>query len=181
MLEIKNKKIHTYINENVLDIEKIIHDYTNYINTIIRNAHTNLPLEDIEEIILDVYLTLWKNQDKLDINRNISSYISGITHNLIKKKYRTYKPSENLDDYENQFSDLSNVEIDYVEAEKNKQIIENLQKLKKEDQEIFIQFYYNEKSIKEIAQTLNMSETKVKAKLFRGRRKLKKYFNRKED
>lgn len=181
MLETKNKKISSYLTNNTLDIEKVICDYTNYINTIIRNTHVNLPAEDVEEITLDVYLTLWKNQNKLDINKNISSYISGITHNLIKKKYRTYKPSENLDDYENQFADIIDIEINYIESEKNKQIIENLQKLKKEDQEIFIQFYYNEKSIKEIAQTLSMSETKIKAKLFRGRRKLKKYFNRKED
>ena len=36
-------------------------------------------------------------------------------------------------------------------------------------------FYYSSKSIKEIAKELKMSETNVKTKLFRIRRKLKKY------
>ena len=46
--------------------------------------------------------------------------------------------------------------------------------MKQEDKEIFMSYYYYAKSIKEIANTLKIAETKVKSRLFRIRQKLKK-------
>ena len=48
-----------------------------------------------------------------------------------------------------------------------------LGKMKKEDKEIFLLYYYNSRSIKEISEILNISISKVKTKLFRIRKKLK--------
>ena len=84
-----NQKIDNYMNGKILNIELAMKDYNNYIYKIIKNKYNNFSDEDIEEIILDVFLTLWNNQNKLDINQKMSSYIAGITKNLIKKKYRT--------------------------------------------------------------------------------------------
>ena len=39
-------------------------DYNNYIYKIIRNKYNNFSDEDIEEIVLDVFITLWNNQNK---------------------------------------------------------------------------------------------------------------------
>ena len=58
--------------------------------------------EDIEEIISDTYVTLWNNTEKLDINKKISSYLFGITKNLIKKKYRKIKSNSLV--FDNSFS-----------------------------------------------------------------------------
>lgn len=84
-LKVENEKIYTYIENNKLQMEKIMETYNNYISTIIRNSHINLSNEDVEEVILDVFLTLWKNQNKLDINKSMSAYISGITKNYIRR------------------------------------------------------------------------------------------------
>ena len=46
--------------------------------------------------------------------------------------------------------------------------------MKQEDKEIFMSYYYYAKSIKEIADTLKIAESKVKSRLFRIRKKLKK-------
>ena len=81
-----NQKIYNYMDGKILNIELAMKDYNNYIYKIIRNKYNNFSDEDIEEIILDVFLTLWNNQNKLDINQKMSSYIAGITKNLIKKK-----------------------------------------------------------------------------------------------
>ena len=85
-MEIKNKKISSYICKNELKIEDIVKDFSNYVYTIIRKSYINLSSEDIDEIVLDVFLAVWKNTPKLDINKDMSAYISGITKNLIKKK-----------------------------------------------------------------------------------------------
>lgn len=176
-MEVKNRKIYNYISNNILKIEDIMNDYTNYIYTIIRNSYVNLPDEDVEEIVLDVFLTIWNNQRKLDINKKLSSYIVGITRNLIKKKYRSYITNENIEDYEDQLVDLTNIELIFSENEKQKVILDELEKMENEDKEIFIQYYYEERNIKEISKIFNISESKVKSKLFRIRKKLKKVLN----
>lgn len=173
-MKVKNKKIYSYINNNNLEIEKIVNDYTNYIYTIIRNTSINFLQEDIEEIILDVFLTLWNNQEKLNINNSMSAYIAGITRNLIKKKYREIKICNNIEDYEEELICLQNLEIGFVQNEKTKIIQNELEKLKVEDREIFVEYYYAQRSIREISIIFNITESKVKSKLFRIRRTLRK-------
>lgn len=136
-----NQKIYNYMDGKILNIELAMKDYNNYIYKIIKNKYNNFSDEDIEEIILDVFLTLWNNQNKLDINQKMSSYIAGITKNLIKKKYRTNNNDKN----------------------------------------IFIKYYYWGQSIKEISNSFNISESKVKSKLFRTRKKLHKVLKKRGD
>lgn len=173
-LEIKNRKIYTYIEQDELLIEKIIEDYMNYIYSIIINMARDLKQEDIEEIMQDVILTLWKNQDKLDINKSMSAYLSGITKNLVKYKCRQRKIHTNIDDWEEQLSDFKNLDWVIEKNEREKIISQELETLKENDREIFIKYYYYEKSIKEISNFFNMSESKIKSKLFRIRKILRK-------
>ena len=120
-MEHYNKKISSYISDNKLDMENVIKDYTNYVSTIIRNNASILVTEDIEEIILDVFTALWKNQYKLDFNKSMSAYISGITNNLIKYKLRQKKNvNSNIDEFENQIIDLDNVELSVMQNEREK-------------------------------------------------------------
>ncbi len=53
--------------------------------------------------------------------------------------------------------------------------IENIiNNMDKESKEIFIYFYYEQRKIKEISKILNISESKVKTRLHRVRKKIKK-------
>lgn len=174
-MDVKYKKIHSYIVQNTLNIEDVMKDFSNYIYTIARNSYYELQNEDIEEIVIDVIFTVWKNQEKLDFNKKMSSYIAGITKNLIKKKYRNIKIIDNIDDYEEKLIDFSNIELQYTEKEENSNIMMQLELLKSEDKNVFMKYYYEEKSIKEISKLSNMSESKIKSKLFRVRNKLKKF------
>ena len=179
-MKIKDVQIYNYFSGNKLLIENVVDDFSNYIYTIIRNSNLKISDEDIEELVSDVIFALWKNQDKLDINKKITPYIAGITNNLIKKKYRDTKVFDNIEDYENNLIEDSNIELQFIENEFNEDIIKQLDKLKKEDKDIFILYYFNEKNIKDIANELNMSESKVKSKLFRTRKKFKKYLKERE-
>lgn len=171
-MEVKDKKIYDYIRNNELQIEKALKDYTNYVYTIIRKACSKLPKEDIEEINLDVFLTLWKNQNKLNTNNNMSSYIAGITKNLIKQKYRFIKINDNILDYEEHLISNLNIELIHSKNEQNAIIVNELKKLKEEKRSIFILYYYEDKSIKQISSLKKLSESKVKTELFRIRKKL---------
>lgn len=173
-MEKVNDKIYYYIKNNELEIEEIMKKYNPYIYTIINRSPIMFSKEDEEEILLDVYLTLWNNKKKLDINKSMTAYIAGITKNLILKKARQQKCTENIEEYQEQLATMENIELDYVESQKNKFIINQLEKMKQEDREIFIAYYYEERKIKEIAMAFKISESKVKSKLFRTRNQLKK-------
>ncbi|OKZ66661.1 MAG: hypothetical protein BHW02_01215 [Clostridium sp. 28_12] len=70
------KEIKHYIKNNELDLEKIINEYSSYTATIINNmARDSLNNEDKEEVVSEVFFILWKNKNKLDINKYLSSYI----------------------------------------------------------------------------------------------------------
>jgi RNA polymerase sigma-70 factor (ECF subfamily) len=173
-------KIDNYFIDDVLQVEALMNDYTNYILTIIRKFSFNLSEEDIEEIMLDVFLTIWNNQEKLIRDCNMSPYIAGITKNLIRKKYRKLKVVENIQDYDEKLVSLENIELIFSQNEKNRAVLEEVNKMKSDDKEIFIAYYYDEKRVKEISIMLNISESKVKSRLFRIRKKLKKVLKERE-
>lgn len=166
--------IYMYIKKDKLDIDKIIDDFSGYLYTIIQNS-ANFQKEDIEEIISDTYLILWNNQYKLDLDKKLSPYLVGIVKNLIKQKYKIfYNTNENIENYEDIL--IANEEIDVVieNNEVNRKIIELLNKLKQEEKEVFYEYYFYFRKIKEIAITNNISESKVKVILHRTRNKLRK-------
>ena len=67
----KDSKIHNYFNGNKLLVENIVNDFSNYIYAIIRNSNLRILDEDIEELVSDVFFTIWRNKDKLDLNKKI--------------------------------------------------------------------------------------------------------------
>lgn len=146
-----------------------------YVFVIIKNSKYHFGKEDIEEIASDVFLTLWKNQDKLDINKEMASYIAGVTKNLVLKKQRNIKNKHiNIDSLEYSLYDNTNLHHQTEETEKSSIVLEELMKMKAEDRNIFTSYYYYSKGIKEISKMLNIPENKVKSRLFRIRRKMKK-------
>lgn len=166
--------IKQYINHNKLNIENVMRDYTSYIYTIINNKNCNLSDEDIEEIISDVFLAVWKNQKKLDIDKDMSSYLAGITKNLYLKKIKYLENVIDINDYENNLCEIESIELKTENNEKNNLIMIEINNMKQEDQKIFMSYYYYSKTMKEIAEQLKIKEEKVKSRLFRIRRKLKK-------
>lgn len=174
----ESKKIKQYIENNKLNIEKVMNDFTPYIYTIISNKSSKLRDEDIEEIISDVYVAIWKNRKNLDTNKEMSAYIGGITNNIFCKKLRNLKDEIDIEDYENNLYDTENIEVKIENTEKSNLIINEINSMKYEDKTIFVSYYYHSKSIREIAKEINISEEKVKSRLFRIRRKLKKVLER---
>lgn len=169
-----NKKIKEYMYNNKLNIEIIMQEFASYILKIIKNSNYNFNDEDIEEIASDVFFAIWKNQNKLDINKNMSPYIVGITKNIMLKRQRNNKKNiVNIEDLEKKLYDDNDLYVYVENNEQNNVIMTELMKMKVEDINIFTYYYYNSKQMKEIATELNITEKKVKSRLFRIRRKLK--------
>lgn len=170
-----SKKIKDYINNNELDLEIIINDYSSYIETIIDNMSKSfLSDEDKEEICSEVFFILWKNTNKLDINKKLSPYIAGVTRNVVKNYLKKKKINYDISDYENVLESSDEIELldDSIEEIR---IIENkLKSMKEIDKKVFIDYYYSSKSIKDIAKENKITEFSVKQRLYRIRNKIKK-------
>ncbi len=168
--------IEKYIKNNILDIEQLIKDYKKYIYTIAKNNSKGfLSNEDIEEIVSDTFLTIWHNKNKIEKNKILKNYISAVTKNLVLKKFRE-KQSSNLNislNDENLSSEYNDIEYVYENSLIEKTINEELKNFTKSEYQIFTKYYYFSKSIKEIASEMNISESLVKVKLHRVRKKLK--------
>ena len=169
-----NSKIKNYISNNELDLERIINDYSAYVGTIIDNIskHT-ISVQDKEEICSDIFFILWKNTYKLDINKSLSSYIAGITRNVVKDYLKKSEILYDISDYENSL--YSDEEIELLDTiEEVRKIGSKLNDMKEIDKNVFLDFYYSSKSIKDIAKEFKITEFSVKQRLYRIRNKIKK-------
>ena len=142
---------------------------------IIKNSGYLFSNEDIEEIASDVFLAVWKNKEKLDINKEITPYMAGVTKNLILKKKNNIKnENENIEEFKNVlYEKNNNIHNQIEESEKITILTKELTKMKEEDKKIFTYYYYQSKSIKDISNLLKISQIKVKSRLSRVRKKLK--------
>ena len=153
--------IYEYMNNNKLELDKVMDDFEAYIRKIINNmVNDKLSYEDKEEILSDTFFILWKNQMK--VTTSLEAYMAGITRNLVKEKLRKRKIVYDISDYENLISTGTGVEFQ-----------DDFQ-LKKIDIQIITMFYYYSKSTNEIAIDLNLSESNVRTKLNRIRNKIRK-------
>lgn len=173
----ENNLIKNYIKNNQLDIEEIIQNYTPYIYTIIRNKNSNISNEDIEEIISDVFLVTWKNQEKLDVNKELSSYLAKIAKNLYNKKLRNTRNDIDIDDYINILFEEESIELKIENTEREHLIYMLVNNMKPEDKDIFTLYYYNSMTMKQISKILNITEKKIKSRLFRIRKKIRKHLD----
>lgn len=112
---------------------------------------------------------------RLNDEAKIKPYLAGVTKNQVRKKCRTIEINYDIEEYENELME-SDFSDNIIECQEQKEILNIIEVLEKEEYEIFTMFYYDSKKIKEIAKTLNYSEGKIKVKLHRIRKKLKKIF-----
>ncbi len=172
----ERNKISNFKSNNELDIEKVINEYSNYLFKVIKNICGNyLQLEDIEEVILDVFLALWKNRDKLDDTKDIKPYISAIAHNLTKKKMTIKSEKLNITEIKEEIVQTIDDWTEVIDNSiKIKEINKILNDFSEEDYKIFTFFYYHSYKTKKIAMELGISDMKVKTKLYRIRNRIKK-------
>ena len=169
----KDKKLEDYIINKNLNLDKIVDDYTPYVRTIVQNmVSNNLSEEDKEEIIIDTFFVLWKRYEENYTIKSLSSYMAGITRNLIKEKLKSLKYTIDIEQCKN-LVEYSYIDIYTQEREEVNQLYKKIKDLKEDDIKIVTMFYYSNKSIKDIAKELNISEVNAKTRLHRIRKKIK--------
>ena len=173
----KKEILSDYLLNGKINIDKLLDDFYGYVYITVKNGVSiYLTDEDIEEIISDVFIAVWKNSRMLSNTTNIKAYLSGTAKNIIRNKYRKNEINFSISDYEEKIIDNNNLENIVENKEKDLLIKKCLKTLKEKEYKIFIMFYYEGKSTKEIAKGLNCTIGKIKVMLHRVRKKNKKNF-----
>lgn len=171
----KREMLNDYLLNDKVDIDKLLDNFYEYVYIIVKNGVSIcLTDEDIEEIVSDVFIAVWKNSKILSDTIDIKAYLSGIAKNIIKNKYRKSEINFSISEYEEKIIDNSNLEKQAEEKEQSTIIKNTLKNLRNEEYKAFIMFYYEAKTTKEIAKDLNCTVGKVKVILHRVRKKIRK-------
>lgn len=156
--------------ENALG--QLIDKYTAYVCVVIRNTvGVHLSHEDIEETASDVFFSLWENADKV---QKVKPWLGATARNKAKNRLRGVREEPLFDNESIADDDLKPEDIfisDYERSAMKKAVL----LLSSPDREIFLQHYYESRTVVAIAEELGMTEAAIKQRLLRGRQKLKNY------
>ncbi|MGN1403071.1 MAG: RNA polymerase sigma factor [Ruminococcus sp.] len=152
-------------------LEELIQAYSPYVGTIVRNIIGQyLPESDVEELTADVFVAVWEHTEQLKVGK-LSGYLAAIARNRAKNRIRSYHETVDLENLA-EICAPENVE----EAIDKKLLAEILQDvldtLPAKDREILVRYYYCYESVKQVADALNMTESAVKMRMSRARKKL---------
>ena len=160
--------------------------YNNVLKYVICNCSN---IEDVKDIVQNIYLELLKVIDTKNTINNPKSYIMGIAKNKVKEYYRfNYKAKiislfSKKEDIDLVDTIPSNIDIqkDLITKEDLEFIWNYLKNKKVIIAKVFYLYYYNNLSIKDIAIDLHISESNVKHYLYRTIQELKNILKEKGD
>lgn len=138
--------------------------------------------QDAEDILQESYIKALSKINELDKPESFSSWLNQIVANkskdfLKKKKPMLFEAEENevfevLPDEDTSFSPEENLD----QTEFQKTVMEVLDELSEEKRACVLMMYFEELSVGEIAETLEIPEGTVKTRLFSARKDLKDKF-----
>lgn len=141
--------------------------------------------EDSEECVNDTWLAAW-NTIPPKRPSILSSFLGRITRNFaisnLRKKYAAKRPDMHMTNMDNILREVEVLNqqaahsLEHTESEEELVRLLNgfLETLKERDRDIFLRRYWHMDSMAELAKRHNLSESAVKANLFRTRKKLEK-------
>lgn len=164
-------------NGDVRALERIMKKYSGYVCTVTRNFSRGLLSdEDIDEISVEIFYKLWEHRGELDIKIGLSAYLSAVTRNAVKNRFRKHPPPcEDISELD--IPSGSSVEDQAELSEMMKCLNEGLKLLSPKKREIFLRFYLYGEKTSQIARAMNISESSVRTELHRTRGKLKEYMS----
>ncbi len=170
-----NALLDSFLQNGQLDMDAVIETYY---ESVLKTAKSKLPNpEDAEDVCSNAFVVLWLNHKNglISEETSIPSYLSGIVRNLVNKEYqKQYRegPTEPIDDLE--IPDAFTPEQAMELKEKSRIVEAAIDGLSEEKRTIFLLFYYNGNSVREIAEALHLSESNIKVSLHRARKEIRK-------
>ena len=157
---------------SVNDFSILVERYKNLVFSVISRM-TNNP-DEYEDLAQDIFLKVYKNLDKYRPDYHFSTWIIRIATNHIidmRRKHRVEGVS--IDDTELPLSTGDSAEDEYIHSEMTNELNRLIDELPEIYRLPIVLYHRHDMSYKDIADSLGVSMSKVKNRIFRGRRILK--------
>lgn len=155
------------------NFDQIIDDHSRYLVRIaylyVKNWST------AEDIVQEVFVTYFQKSDQFRNESSLKTYLTKITANRSKDYLRSWKHKKDVL-FGTILAPVRGVEEVVLEQERLASLEKNLFQLPLKYREPLLLFYYDEQSIAEIANYLQLNENTVKTRLRRAKQQLKGFF-----
>ncbi|HEV7780796.1 MAG TPA: sigma-70 family RNA polymerase sigma factor [Chitinophagaceae bacterium] len=136
------------------------------------NAYCRHPA-DREDLAQEIIFTLWKGRGRFQPDHKFSTWLYRVALNVAISYYRkTKKATTNIPLSDIHTDQLAHADPVKDEEDKQQMLVQEIAALKEFDKALII-LYLEEKSYKEIAEIIGITETNVATKLSRIKEKIK--------
>ena len=156
-------------------LPELIRRYSAYAYAIASNILSHaLGEEDIEEVVSDSFLSIWEHRESIETDM-LKAYLAAIVRNKARSALRKYHAEDPLEDDVLRISIPNQPEQRILMSELREITHAAVDSLGEPDREIFQRYYFLYQKTEEISEALGLKDATVRAKLARGRRRLKDY------
>ena len=143
-------------------LEEAMDRYAAYVAKIIA-AYLNraLPPEDMEEVLSDVFVSLWNSRARLE--GDVKPYLAAIARNAARQKLRQFHPTEALSEEEFLEDRAPLPEQQAETAEQAAALRQAIHAMAPEDQALFIRVYYLDQTVEEVAAVTGQNASTLRA------------------
>ena len=136
--------------------------YAGYTSAVLGNTlRGQASREDLEELLSDVFLSLWRSREGLDpVARNRAV-------DFLRRKKETHPVPDGLPDP----APGPEEQAERREAEERLRAL--VESMEEPDRTLFLRYYYEEEPLDQVCRALRMRPSTARSRLCRGRRKLK--------
>lgn len=156
---------------------EVIDDYAPLLKSLIYKKLSFLP-DEVEEVMNDTFLKIWDNIEQFDENKGtFRNWICAIAnYRAVDRLRASYKKNNTLPLREDILMDKGNPEEIVLAMELFNGLLELLENLKDEDQEIFIDLFFEGMSYEEISIKYDISISNLYNRVSRGNKRLKENY-----
>ncbi len=134
--------------------------------------------EDAEEMAQETFIKAYKSIHSFRGDSKFSTWLFRITYNSSISEVRKKKQVTSSLDDERYQGETEELELDGPVGERRAEYVKAaLEKLEPEDYTLIFLYYYDDQSVDEITKVTGLSESNVKVKLHRARKKLYSILN----
>ena len=145
-------------------VHELMKQYQNNLYAVAFNVCKNA--EDAEDVVQDTFIQYYTSKKKFESEQHIRAWLIRVVINKAKNMNRTFwrQNKQSLEDY---------METLTFETPESENLFETVMNLPDKYRIVIHLFYYEDYTIREIAEILQISESNVKVRLSRGRTLLK--------
>ncbi len=164
----EDQLIRGVINGDQKAIRHLLDEYQDYIYSICYSVLRTK--EESEEATQDTFLKIIKALPRYVKRGKLSTWIYSVAYRTALDYLRKRKITEEIDNYDRE--EEADIEARITGVERSTVLAKLIDKLNPKDSALIRMHYFEEMSIKELANITSLSESNVKVKLYRSRKML---------